>query len=456
MARVGEGWLRELERWSEPFLDALGHPARRHWAPYYLRGLLLPGERKSVQPMSARLGLPAHDQLHNFVASPAWDGAPLEAVLAAKADALVGGRDAVLVVDDTALPKKGAASVGVAHQYAGALGKNANCQTLVSLTLARDEVPVPVALRLFLPRGWVADPARLARAGVPEAHRAPRAKGEVALAEIDRLIALGLRFGCVLADAGYGSSALFRQALSARGLHWAVGVPKVQAASGTEVALLWPKAARGRPRRKPVPSERPVPAEALLAGAAWRPIAWRRGTKAPLAAEFAALRVRVADGEAVRGGIHLPGEEVWLVGERRASGEVKYHLSNLPAGTSVERLVGLIKARWACEQAHQQMKEELGLDHFEGRSWHGLHHHALMVMVAMAFLQHLRLAEHRRAGPGENVQPRSGAATIAEPARRARRPRRPAARAAAARRSGEMPALPRGNPFSAATLSQPK
>ena len=311
----------------------------------------------------------------------------------------------------------------------------------MSLTLARHEVPVPVALRLFLPRDWVADPARLERAGVPQAHRAPRAKGEVALAEIDRLVALGLRFGCVLADAGYGNSALFRQALSARGLHWAVGVPKVQAAYGTEVALLWPEAARGRPRLKPVPSERPVPAEALLAGADWRPVAWRRGTKAPLAAEFAALRVRVADGEAVRGGIHLPGEEVWLVGERRASGEVKYHLSNLPAGTSVERLVGLIKARWVCEQAHQQMKEELGLDHFEGRSWHGLHHHALMVMIALAFLQHLRLAEHRRrTGPGKNAAPRSGPAAVAEPARRARGARRVAAQAAGPPHA--VPALP--------------
>jgi SRSO17 transposase len=432
MAREGGGWLEELERWSEPFLDALDHPARRHWAPYYLRGLLLPGERKSVQPMAMRLGLPAHDQLHNFVASPAWDGAPLEAALAAKAGALVGGPDAVLVVDDTALPKKGSASVGVAHQYAGALGKNANCQTLVSLTLARDEVPVPVALRLFLPREWVADPARLARAGGPAAHRAPRAKGEVALAEIDRLLGLGLRVGCVLADAGYGNSALFRQALSVRGLLWAVGIPRVQKAYGTEVALLWPKAVRGRPRLKPVPSEAPVPAEDLLAAAEWRPIAWRRGTKAPLAAEFAALRVRGADGEAIRTGVHLPGEEVWLVGERRrASGETKYHLSNLPAGVPLERLVGLIKARWVCEQAHQQMKEELGLDHFEGRSWHGLHHHAPMAMVAMAFLQHRRLAGHRRrTGPGENAPAHSGTAALAEPARRARRPRRAAARAA--------------------------
>jgi SRSO17 transposase len=431
MTREGGGWLDELERWSEPFLDALDHPARRHWAPYYLRGLLLPGERKSVQPMSTRLGLPAHDQLHNFVASPAWDGSALEAVLAAKADALVGGPDAVLVVDDTALPKKGSASVGVAHQYAGALGKKANCQTLVSLTLARDEVPVPVALRLFLPREWVADPERLERAGVPEGHRAPRAKGEVALAEIDRLVALGVRFGCVLADAGYGASALFRQALSARGLHWAVGIPRVQTAYGAEVTLLWPRAVRGRPRLKPVPSETPVPAEKLLAGAAWRPIAWRQGSRGPLAAEFAARRVRVADGEAIRTGVHLPGEEAWLVGERRASGEVKYHLSNLPADAPLERLAGLIKARWVCEQAHQQMKEELGLDHFEGRSWHGLHHHALMVMIAMAFLQHLRLAAHRRrTGPGKNAAPGSGSATIAEPARRARGSRRALAQAA--------------------------
>ena len=168
-------WLGELERWLEPFLWALEHPARRHWAPYYLRGLLLPGERKSVQPMAARLGSPAHGQPHNFVANPACDGARLEAVLAAKADALLGGPDAVLVVDDTALPKTGSASVGVAHQYAGALGKKANCQTLVSLTLARDEVPVPVALRLFLAREWVTDPVRLERAGV--AGGAPRLAG---------------------------------------------------------------------------------------------------------------------------------------------------------------------------------------------------------------------------------------------------------------------------------------
>ena len=206
--------------------------------------------------------------------------------------------------------------------------------------------------------------------------------------------------------------------------------------------------AQGRPRLKPVPSERPVPAEALLAGVEWRPIAWRRGTKAPLAAEFAALRVRVADGEAVRGGIHLPGEEVWLVGERRASGEVKYHLSNLPAGTSVERLVGLIKARWVCEQAHQQMKEELGLDHFEGRSWAGLHHHALMTLIAFAFLQHLRL-QHSE-GRGKNPRHRSAAPTDL-----ARRPSR-AARSARRRRPTAMSQVPRDHRPAQARMKLPK
>src|SRR3712207_7039815 len=159
---------RDLDAWLEPFLDVVGHKKRRTWAPMYLRGLLGPGERKSLQPMAARLGLSGHDQLQHLVASPAWDDAPLWRVLAERADRLVGGPGAVLVVDDTALPKKGALSVGVARQYCGQLGKRANCQALVSLTLARGEVPVPVALRLFLPDEWTSDPKRCARAGVPE------------------------------------------------------------------------------------------------------------------------------------------------------------------------------------------------------------------------------------------------------------------------------------------------
>ena len=330
-------------------------------------GADLPGERKSLS-RSRRGSRPAARSSCTTHRRLGLGDRTAEAVLAREADRLVGGPDAVLVVDDTALPKKGKHSVGVARQYCGASGKRANCQVLVSLTLARAEVPVAVGLRLFLPEGWTGDPGRCARAGVPEEHRRPLAKTEIALEEIDRVLTAGVRFGRVVADAGYGISAAFRQGLSARGLTWAVGVLKTQNVYSPRVGLGWPVARTGRPRKLPVPSEDPVPAEAMLEKAAWRRVSWRRGTKGPLGAEFAALRVRPAEGAQLRDGRHLPGGEAWLVGERRPSGERKYYLSNLPADTPLETLAALIKARWVCEQAHQQLKEELGLDHFEGRS----------------------------------------------------------------------------------------
>ena len=154
----------DLDVWLAPFLAAMGRKTRRQWAPLYLRGLLGPGDRKSLQPMAERLGLSGHDQLQHFIASPAWDDAPLWIELARQADQMLGGPDALLVIDDTALPKQGTHSVGVARQYCGALGKKASCQSLVSLTLARDEVPLPLGLRLFLPEEWTSDPARFARA----------------------------------------------------------------------------------------------------------------------------------------------------------------------------------------------------------------------------------------------------------------------------------------------------
>jgi SRSO17 transposase len=306
----------------------------------------------------------------------------------------------VLVIDDTAMPKKGKHSVGVAPQYASALGKTANCQTLVSLTLARGEVPVMVALRLFLPENWINDSQRLERASVPVEHQMARTKAEIALAEIDRVMAAGVRFGCVLADAGYGSSAPFRQELTARNLAWAVGIPRNLKVYPVGVQLIWPVAVRGRPRKRHVPDSLSIPAEHMLAAVKWRTLSWRTGTKGKLKARFAALRVRTADGPPQRiwdkGQQHLPRDEAWLIGEQRASGEKKYYLANLPAGADLRSLAATIKARWICEQAHQQLKEELGLDHFEGRSWHGLHRHALMTMIAYAFLQHRRLAKAKR------------------------------------------------------------
>ena len=289
-----------------------------------------------------------------------------------------------------------------------------------------------VGLRLFLPETWTGDEARLERAGVPAEYRSARTKSEIALAELDRLIAAGVRFGAVLADAGYGMGAEFRRP-GARGLAWAVGIPRHQKVYPRDVELVFPVAARGRPRKRQVPNVLSVSAEDMLAQTKWRTLAWRKGTKGPLKARFAAVRVRVADGPPQRigdkGMQHMPGDEIWLVGERRASGEQKYYLANLPADADLRTLAATIKARWVCEQAHQQLKEELGLDHFEGRSWRGLHRHALMAMIAYAFLQHLRLAA---ASAGKkNRPPSQRCRPAAQPWRALRLP---------------MPALPPTNP----------
>jgi SRSO17 transposase len=304
--------------------------------------------------------------------------------------------------------------VGVKRQYCGQLGKRANCQALVSLTLARAEVPVCIGLRLFLPEDWCSDAGRRAAAGVPEAI-GYRPKWKIALDEIDRVLASGARFGCVLADAEYGKAAEFRHGLAERGLSFAVGILPTQKVYPADVTLSHPeRKPTGRRRKHPVPSVSSVAAAELIEARpeAFRTISWRTGTKGPLKAAFAAMRVQVADGPVAAGGQHLPGEEVWLIGEHRATGERKYYLSNLPAETSLETLAALIKARWACEQMHQQMKDELGLDHFEGRSWRGLHHHALLCQLAFAFLQHLRLGGKKRRQPS-----RARAAAPAKPVR---------------------------------------
>ena len=269
-----------------------------------------------------------------------------------------------------------------------------------------------VALRLFLPDSWISDRRRLERAGVPAEYRTARTKPEIALAEIDRMISADVRFRCVLADAGYGLSAPFRQGLTARKLAWAVGIPRHLKVYPVGVQLIWPVTkVRGRPRKRHVPDILSIAAEDMLARAKWKTVSWRSGTKGRLKARFAAVRVRTADGPPQRiwdkGQQHLPGDEAWLIGEHRASGEKKYYLANLPAEMDLRGLAATIKARWVCEQAHQQLKEELGLDHFEGRSWHGLHRHALMTMIAYAFLQHRRLTKVGR----EKKNQRSAAST---------------------------------------------
>lgn len=407
---VDEGWRSDLERWLEPFLAELSHPARRRMCPLYIAGLIGPGDRKSVQPMAARTGDVGYDQLHHFVAAGVWDSVPLEAALLKEADRLVGDRAGFLVIDDTALPKKGQHSVGVAPQYASSLGKTSNCQSLVSVTLASREVPVMVGLRLFLPESWTGDAERMMRARVPLDRQKALTKPEIAIEEIDRVIASGVRFGCVLADAGYGSSGPFRQALSERGLLWAVGLSRRQNVYPADIGLVFPVASKGRRRLYHMPDRPPVSAEAMLSDEKWRKISWRRGTKGRLTCLFAARRVRIAEGHKHRMLDNrmqcMPGDEVWLVGERRSTGEQKYYVSNLPVDATLKALAAAIKARWICEQAHQQLKEELGLDHFEGRSWTGLHRHALMTMIAYAFLQSRRLM-----AAGRKKKSRGAAAT---------------------------------------------
>lgn len=436
---MDRSWKSDLERWLAPFISALRHKTRARMCPAYVAGLIGAGDRKSVQPMAARDADVGYDQLHHFIASGVWDVAPLEKALLHEADRMVGGSDAWLIVDDTALPKKGVHSVGVAPQYASSLGKTANCQSLVSLTLASREVPVMVGLRLFLPESWTGDPQRMAQARVPQDRQSAQSKPEIAIEEIDRVIASGARFGCVLADSGYGSSGPFREALSARGLLWAVGLSRRQNVYPADVALVFPGAKAGKPRKYHIPEQPPVSAEAALADVKWKKISWRRGTKGRLTCLFAARRVRVAAGHKHRMRDQrvqrMPGEVVWLVGERRSTGEQKYYVSNLPPNVSLKKLAATIKARWVCEQAHQQLKEELGLDHFEGRSWTGLHRHALMTMIAYAFLQSRRLKAAGR--KKKSRQPAAATKHAGHPAGHPRPLCSPAANA--------MPALPQTN-----------
>ncbi len=390
-------WEAELERWLTPFLERIGRAERRRWAPLYLKGLLLPGERKSIEPLAERVCPGDVQQLHHFLSTSPWPTQPLQEVLFEKADRLVGGSEAMLLIDDTALVKQGSHSVGVARQYCGEMGKRANCQSLVTLTLARGEVPVPLWMRLFLPESWAEDAERCQAAGIPEAERVHRPKWEIAIHAVDEALAAGVRFGCVSADAEYGKAPEFRRHLEQRELLYAVGILPQQRVYPADVVMQPPVRKRPgvRPPVHPTPSVESVQAAERidsLGEDAFQEVSWRAGTKGPLKARFAAVRVRMAEGTPIGSGRKRPAEEeLWLVCEWRARGEKKYYLCNHPPKTPLRTLVRAIKPRWSCEQAHEQMKNDLGLDHLECRGWHALMHHTMLVMMAMAFLQHLRI-----------------------------------------------------------------
>jgi len=245
--------VRDLDERLKPFLEVLGRKTRQTWAPLYVRGLLGPGERKSLQPMARQLGLSGHDQLQHFIASPLWDDGAVWTVLAQQAERMIGGPDAVLLIDDTALPKKGTLSVGVARQYCGQLGKQDNCQVAVSLSVANDHASLPVAYRLYLPPAWCEDAARRAKAGIPD-EIGFATKTAIAVEQLRQALADGVPVGVVLADPAYGNETAFRAAVAELGLRYVLGVQSTTTVWPPGTAPLppqpKPRPSRGRPQTR--------------------------------------------------------------------------------------------------------------------------------------------------------------------------------------------------------------
>lgn len=374
----------------------------RRWSDCYLRGLMLDGRRKSVQPMAERLPDGDMQALQQFVNQSPWDHA---AVLRAVALMAVPAVDPVVwVIDDVSFPKDGRMSVGVARQWCGALSKQSNCQVGVSLHAASDTASVPISWRLSVPAEWQDDTGRRTRAGVPE-EVGRREKWRLALDLIDEAIAWGLEPKAIVADAGYGQITAFRQGLAERGLDFVVAVRSDESAHPYEaVPTAPPWSGNGR---KPATRYRMKAAsmQALATDGgrkAFRRATWRRGSKEPMRSRFRVVIVRPA-GVAARthamaqaGGAAswdgIPPETTlvseWPTGQKTPT---EYWLTSLPADTPTRHLVRLAKMRWRIEHDYREMKHGLGLDHFEGRTWRGWHHHVTLVTAAHAFLTLRRL-----------------------------------------------------------------
>ena len=406
------GASERFEHYMEHLAAGLGHADRHAGLRGYCTGLILPGARKSVEPMAARIDpLRAgarHQALHHFVAQAEWSEAEMLRRVAQwvvpKMDFSAGG---YWIIDDTAFPKKGKHSVGVARQYCGVLGKQDNCQVAVSISLANEQASVPVAWQLYLPKPWAEDPARRRKAGVP-AEAKFATKSEIALAQLQALLAEGAPKYCVLADAGYGVDTAFRRRLSELGLPYVVGITSSVVVWPPGIEPLPPKryGGRGRPPLMPrrTPRRQPMSVKTLaqqLPASAFQTISWREGTNETLSSRFAAVRVRHAGGNAGRARLH---PEQWLLIEWPAGDAepLKYFLSNLPADTAINDLVAKAHMRWRIERDYQDLKQELGLGHYEGRGWRGVHHHAALTIAAYGFLVTERLAAGRTVGAKKN------------------------------------------------------
>lgn len=372
----------------------------------YVRGLLLEGRRKSIQPMAARLPDGDAEGLQQFITDSPWDDVPVRRRLARRMTVEIEPEG--WIVDDTGLAKDGRFSPGVARQYCGALGKTANCQVLVSVNAASERASCPLGWRLFLPKCWDQDEQRRGRARIPQQVR-HLPKWRLALEIIDQLLEWGLERRVVQADGGYGDITAFRTGLEERKLNYVVQVKGVTSAQPADAVPVAPEyRGRGRPPIRRYP-EKPSSLRNLVLAAGReqvRTVGWREGDRGPLASRFIALRVRPAnDAQRDDDGV-LP--ERWLLAEWPAEKDepVKYWLSNLPTETPIVTLVGLAKLRWRVEHDYRELKQCLGLDHYEGRTFCGLHHHLTCVTVAHAFLTCCRLAR----GDPHPARPQTAAA----------------------------------------------
>ena len=393
-----------FDRYTALMVAALGHADRAEPARWYLRGLMLPGQRKSVEPMAARVHpqdvRSAHQSMHHLVADSEWNDQALLAAVAREVAPVLsqeGQARCFWIVDDTGFRKYGKHSVGVARQYCGQLGKTDNCQVAVSLSLATEDGSLPLDYRLYLPAEWTDDGKRCERAGVPP-EIGFETKGEIAWTQIEAALAAGIPGGPVLMDAGYGDDASLRDRMTARGLSYAVGIkPLTTVWWGAYQPAPEPgRPGRGRPRTRVRrdAAHQPIGVRELalaLPAAAWRTVTWREGTNAPLRSRFARVRVRAAQGD-------LPRAEEWLLIEwpQGEAEPTRYFLSTLPAGISFKGLVDIVKMRWRIERDYRELKQEVGLGHYEGRNWRGFHHHASLCIAAHGFLMLERLAGFKK------------------------------------------------------------
>ncbi len=390
---------------------AAGHEDRHEPVKHYCKGLLLPGERKSIEPMAARLDpasvQPMRQSLHHLVAKAPWsDEALLEQVRHQVLPIMQKqGPVVAWIVDDTGFPKKGKHSVGVTRQYCGQVGKQENCRIAVSLSAATWSSSLPIAYRLYLPKEWAEDAARRNKAEVPEEVQF-QTKPEIALDQIRAAISAQVARGIVLADAAYGINTEFRAELSKLGLQYVLGVQSSLTVwePGKQPLPAKDRGRMGRPPRllQRTPEHQPVSLKQLamdLPGGAFKEITWREGTERKLRSRFAAVRVRPAHRDFEKAEPH-PEEWVLIEWPRGQAEPTKYWISTLSSATSLKSLVKMAKHRWIIERDYEELKQELGLGHYEGRNWRGFHHHATLCIAAYGFLvsERNRFSPSARAG----------------------------------------------------------